>query len=173
MIIRNWFSTVALGGIFVFFAGCGGAKLPSDLPKLCPTQIEVTADGEKLAGASLLLYPVGGGENVGGVTDTKGIAKIYTRGQYAGAPAGKYRVCVNWSVTIEGPTSKKPVPTDPKELEKYNDRVAYERQGKFALEPVFKDSKNTPLEVEVAEGKNSFSVEVKLSEEGKKLKAEN
>jgi len=173
MIIRNWFSAVALWGIFVFITGCGGAKLPSDLPKLYPTQIEVVADGEKLDGASVLLYPIGSGETVGGVTDAKGIAKINTRGQYAGAPAGKYKVCVNWSVIVEGPTSKKPAPTDPKELTKYNDRVASERQGKPVLEPVYNDSRNTPLEVEVAEGKNSFSVEVKLSEEGKKLRSEN
>jgi len=36
---------------------------------------------------------------------------------------------------------------------------------------VYRDSKTTPLEVEVKEGKNSFSIEVKLSEEGKKLKS--
>ena len=169
--VRNWFSAVVLWGIFVFITGCGGQKLPSDLPKLYPTQIEVTADGEKLAGATVSLYPIGGGETVGAATDAKGIAHINTRGQYAGAPAGKYKVCVNWTVTVEGPTSKKPVPTDPGELAKYERRVADERTTKPVLEPMFRDSAKTPLEVEVVEGKNILSVEVKLSEEGKKLKA--
>ena len=162
MIVRNWFSAVALGGI-LFIAGCGGAKLPADLPKLYPAQIEVTAtDGAKIEGAVVTLSLIGGaGEPVGGSTDAKGIAKLYTRGQYAGAPAGKYKVCVNWAIILEGPTSQKPVPTDPKELDIYKRKVASERKAKPALEAVYRDTKNTPLEVEIGEGKNSFPVEVK------------
>jgi len=161
MMIRNEFTAVVLLGI-LFIAGCGGQKLPGDLPKLYPAQIEVTADGEKLAGAGVTLSLVGGaGESVGGSTDAKGIAKLYTRGQYAGAPAGKYKVCVNWSVILEGPTSQKPAPTDPAALRAYNKQVSSERTGKPALEAVYRDSKTTPLEVEIGEGKNNLSVEVK------------
>lgn len=171
MFTRNSFSLVAVLGILVFFAGCG-QKLPDDLPKLHPTQIEVTADGEKLAGAVVSLYPIGGGEAAGATTDANGIGKINTRGLYDGAPAGKYKVCVSWAITIEGPTSKKPVPTDPAELSRYNTQVIYERTAKPAVEQEFRNANTTPLEVEVLEGKNSFSMEVQLSEEGKRLKAE-
>jgi hypothetical protein len=171
MMVRNLVFSGCLWGILVFIVGCGGAKLPSDLPKLYPTQIEVTADGEKLAGATVSLYPVGSGEPAGATTDAKGIAKINTRGQYAGASVGKYKVCVNWAITVEGPTSKTPPPTDPVALDKYKTQVITEQTAKPALEPVYRDSKNTPLEVEVVEGKNNFSVEVKLSAEGQKLKS--
>jgi len=171
MIVRNGFSVVALWGTLVFFAGCG-EKMPDGLPKLHPTLIEVTADGEKLSGASVSLYPVAGGETAGASTDAKGVAKINTRGKYDGAPAGKYKVCVSWAVTIDGPTSKKPVPTDPAELEKYKTRVIYERTSKPALVKEYRDQNTTPLEVEVVEGKNNFSVEVELTDEGKRLKAE-
>jgi len=162
MIVRNEFSLVALLGSLVFIAGCGGAKLPDNLPKLHPAQIEVTADGEKLAGANVTLSLVGGGgEPVGGTTDAKGIAKLSTRAQYAGAPAGKYKVCVIKNLIIEGPTSQQPAPTDPKELDRYKQKVSNERKLEPVLEPVYRESKSTPLEVEIVEGKNEFSVEVK------------
>ena len=160
-----------LWSIFVFIVGCG-QNLPDDLPKLYPTQIEITADGEKLAGAVVTLYPVGSGEAAGAVTDDKGIAHINTRGHYAGAAAGKYKVCVNWAVTVDGPTSKKPAPTDPAALKQYESQIERERHATPALEQKFRDTKATPLEIEVVEGKNSFSVEVELSEEGRKFKAE-
>ena len=161
MFARHCFSLVALLGILVFTAGCT-QKLPDDLPKLYPTQIEVTAtDGSKLEGARLTLYPVGGGEPAGGMTNAKGVAEIVARGQYSGAPPGKYKVAVLWAILLDGPTASKPAPTDPKELAAYNDRVDREKKALPALEPQFSDSKNTPLEVEVVEGKNNLSLEVK------------
>jgi len=138
-----------------------GQTLPSDLPKLYPTQIEVYADGEKLEGAVVTLYPIGGGEPVGGTTESNGIAKLSTRVQYAGAPVGKYKVCVIKNLIIEGPTSQQPAPTDPKELDKYKQKVFGERKVESVLAPEYRESKSTPLEVEVVEGKNRFSVEVK------------
>jgi len=148
----------------VALVGCGGVKLPADLPKLYPAQIEITAnDGAKLEGAvvSLTLIGESRGEPVGGGTDAKGIAKLYTRGEYAGAPAGKYKVCVSWSLVLEGPTSQLPAPTDPKELDRYNRRVAGERKARPALAQIeYGDPARTPFEVEIGEGKNSFSLEV-------------
>ena len=152
--------SLALLGFLMVFAGCG-PKLPSDLPKLYPAQIEVVADGEKLAGATVSLYPMGDGESVGGLTDGNGIAKLQTRGKYPGAPAGQYKVCVNWAVTVEGKTSQNPPPTDPVELDRYNKRVEYERSAIPALEPIYKDPKNSPLEVEIKEGTNQLTVGVK------------
>ena len=165
MIVRNWFSAVALWSILgsiLFIAGCGGQKLPSDLPKLYPAQIEVTGnDGAKLEGAMVTLSFIGGaGEPVGGVSDANGIAKLYTRGQYAGAPVGKYKVRVDWNLIIEGPTSQKPAPTDPAELKRYRQKVYTERQSKPGLAAKYGNVDTTPLEVEIGEGKNSFPLEV-------------
>jgi len=162
MLTRNWFSVVALSGILVLFVGCS-TKLPDGMPKLYPAQIEVTAtDGEKLEGATVILTLIGGaGEPVGGVSDANGIAKLYTRGDYAGAPLGKYKVCVNRPVILEGPASQQPAPTDPKELAKYNERVASQRRAKPTLESEYMDHRQTPLEVEVIDGKNNLSIQVK------------
>ena len=161
MFARHCFSLVALLGILVFIAGCS-QQLPDDLPQLYPTQIEVTTtDGEKLERATVSLHPVEGTEPAAGITNARGIAEIVARGRYSGAPAGKYKVTVSWTIALEGPTASKPAPTDPKELAAYNDRVDRERVNKPALEPEFGDSRVTPLEVEVTSGKNSFSVEVK------------
>ena len=154
--LHNWCSLVALSGILVCFAGCG-SKLPDDLPKLYPAQIEVTADGEKLAGAIVILSPVGGGgESVGGGTDADGIAKLYTRGLYNGAPIGKYKVCVSWVVMDAEPTGKQPG------LKKFNEQIDSDIIGRAGLKPEYGDRKNTPLEVEIVAGNNSFPVEVKI-----------
>jgi len=161
MFARNSFSLVALLGILVFFAGCG-KKLPDDLPKLYPTQIEVTAtDGSKVENARLTLQPIGGGEPASGITNARGIAEIVARGEYSGAPAGKYKVMVSWMITLEGPTASQPPPTDPMELERYEDRVRREQKILPALEPEFSSITTTPFEVEVVEGKNTFQLEVK------------
>jgi hypothetical protein len=142
MFARNCFSLIALLGILVFIVGCG-QKLPADMPKLCPTQIEVTTtDGSKLERASVGLHPMGAStEASGGTTNAKGIAEIFTRGQFSGVPAGKYKVTVTWVVNIADPTSQ------PKIV--------------GGLEAEYANSGSTPLEVEVVEGKNKFSVEVK------------
>ena len=164
MFVRSSFSSVALLGILVCIAGCGGVKLPDDLPKLYPAQIEITAnDGAKIEGAvvSLTLIGEGKSESVGGGTDAKGIAKLYTRGEYAGAPVGKYKVCVSWTLVLEGPTSQQPPPTDPGALNSYNQKVFSERKLKSVLEAEYTDSKKTPHEVGITEGKNSFPIEVK------------
>jgi len=175
MNVRNNFSTFALLGTLIFIAGCGGLKVPDDLPKLHPAQIEITSDeGKKLEGAIVSLFLVGGGgEAVGAATDNKGIATLYTRDLFVGAPAGKYKVCVNWSIGVE----MTPPPEGTPQRERYDEalkRPGYEpRITQYpALEPEFQDAKNTPLEVEIVEGKNNFSLTVKLSEMGKQLAAE-
>jgi len=161
MFAHHWFSLVALSGILIFFVGCG-SNLPDDLPKLYPAQIEITAGDEKIAGAIVTLSLIGGGgESVGGGTDADGIAKLYTRGLYDGAPAGKYKVCVNWVVMDAGAAGQKPVPTDPDELKRYNEQIEREGVGRSGLEPGYGDRKNTPLEVEIVKGNNSLSIEVK------------
>ena len=161
MFARTSFSLVALLGILVFIAGCG-QKLPADLPKLYPTRVEVTADGQKLERAVVGLHLVGTTEPLsGGMTNAGGIAEIVTRGLYSGAPAGKYKVTVTWTVQLDGPTASQPPPTDPVELESYNDRVMREKRTFGALETQFRDPQTTPFEVEVVEGKNSFQLEVK------------
>jgi len=156
------FLAVALLGSLVVIAGCGGPKRPANLPKLYPAQIEIIADGEKLEGASVMLSLIGGGgEPIGGTTDAKGIAKLFTRGDYAGAPVGKYKVCVNKNLIIEGPTSQQPAPTDPRELDQYKRKVFNERKTEPCLEAEYGNPKDTPHEVEITEGKNSFSFDVK------------
>jgi hypothetical protein len=161
MFAHHWFSLLAVSGILVFFAGCG-SKLPDDLPKLYPAQIEITAGDEKLAGAIVTLSLIGGGgESVGGGTDAEGIAKLYTRGLYAGAPIGKYKVCVNWTVMDTGATGQKSVPTAPVALKKSNEQAERDVIGRSGLEPWYGDRKKTPLDIEIVEGNNSFSVKVK------------
>ena len=160
MVFSNCLISGCLIGYPCFFVG-SGSDLPDDLPKLHPAHIEITADGAKLAGASVSLFPIERGEFAGAITGDDGIAELMTRGQYLGAATGKYKVCVHWAVVVEGETSKKPAPTDPAELERYNSQVGLERTAHSGLEAEYSDPKNTPLEVEIKEGQNRLSVEVK------------
>lgn len=151
--------------LFSIFLGCG-EKLPSDLPKLVPVDVTVFLDGTPLSKATVTLYPLdmGSGQSglpVGGISSDKGVAKLKTQGRYDGSPLGKYRVCVSKSAPIEGPTSKKTPPTDPEALKAYEKKVGYEREFVNAIEKTFSDPKKSPLEIDIVDGKNTFTVEVK------------
>ena len=98
---------------------------------------------------------------MGGTTDAKGVAKLYTRVEFPGAPVGKYKVSVIKNFVIEGSTSQQPAPTDPRELDRYKRKIFQERKVEPILEPEYGDHTMTPLEAEIVEGKNSFSFEVK------------
>ena len=68
-----------------------------------------------------------------GATDDQGVAVLKTNGRYYGSPAGKYKVCVSKNAAIEGTTGKKTPPTDPEELERFNNRIEYERRYTNAI----------------------------------------
>lgn len=149
----------------LFVTGCG-EKLPPDLPKLHPASVRITLDGVPLKKAIVTLTPdhsTPGQSNlpVTGVTDDQGVAVLKTNGRYNGSPAGKYKVCVSKSAAIEGRTSKTPPPADPKELARYNKKVEDERNFVNAIAEEYSAPGKTVLELEIVDGKNSFSFDVK------------
>jgi hypothetical protein len=74
--------------------GCSRQKLPSDLPKRYPCTITILMEGIPEEGVTVLLA---GDDRWGaaGTTNESGVAKIRTAGQYAGAPAGTYKVLIS------------------------------------------------------------------------------
>ena len=148
----------------VFVLGCSKENRPEGLPKLYPTTIKIVMDGKPLEGASVNLIPESAGQwLVSGQTDSNGIVEIVTHGQFKGAPAGNYAVCVTKTHWEEGPTSKKPMPTEPFAQTAYRKQLELERKSYQAVEDSFGTQATTPLKMEVTTGKNTQDFEVKSS----------
>lgn len=127
--------------------GCGRTPTPDDLPPLHPVTLTITQNGAPLAGANVLLFAVSGEDKwaPGGVTDSAGIVLPKSQGRYAGAPVGKYKVCVSKS-----------------EIEKLSpgDSDAGKRAKAFKLvEDQYGNPETTPLEFEVVAGKNTATLD--------------
>ena len=79
--------------------GCRRQSLPPDLPKLYPRSITIHQDGVPLANAVIFLITIDESKwNAGGVTNSSGMAALYTHGLYRGVPAGTYKIIVHKAV---------------------------------------------------------------------------
>ncbi|MGL4943067.1 MAG: carboxypeptidase regulatory-like domain-containing protein [Thermoguttaceae bacterium] len=155
------FASVLFCVVSLSIVGCA-EKVPSDVPQLYPTSLTITLDGSPIEGAVVSFT----GENpgtlpVGGSTNASGVVEMFTNGRYKGAPVGKYKVTISKRQAVEGPTSKTPAPTDPAELDKYKRAVSNERKYVELVAPEFLDPGKTPLAIEVTNGKNQQTFDVK------------
>ena len=135
------------------FSGCGGKKKPSDLPPLYPVKITVIQDGNPLEGATVNL--VADGQNVrfttAGITDKNGVATIKTDIDWAGVPAGKYKVCI--SKVVSPPST--PIDTSLSFEEQRNQAMANQATRSAGTKSVvnskFRRANTTDFTIEVAE----------------------
>ena len=113
--------------------GCSQDNRPEGLPRLFPLTLTITLDDQPLDTAVVLLHAESDADakwTVGSQTDVQGKAIIMTHGQFRGAPAGKFKVCVSKSTAIgEGMM-----------LELTHD-----------VDLLFGDPKTTPLEIEISD----------------------
>ena len=119
--------------ILLIFCGCSRVNRPADLPRLFPVTLMITLDNQPLDDALVVLHMEDGPDakwTVGSRTDSAGQAVITTHGQFRGAPAGKFKVCVSKSEGIEEGGRPKLVQH---------------------VDPLFADPKSTPLEIEVSD----------------------
>ena len=159
---RSLTSFIALLFAFVIMTGCG-EKLPSGMPKLFPASITVTQEGEPLDGAMVLLIPEDSALQEwgpGGLTNASGVAVMRTNGKCKGAPLGKYKVTVT-------KTEREPHPHPEWADLPMNDpnyrqflRMAESLKAYNLVERDFGSRDRTPLQVEVASGQKSHSVDV-------------
>jgi hypothetical protein len=118
--------------ILLACGGCSRDNRPADIPRLFPVTLLITLDDQPLDDALVVLHMENGPDakwTVGSRTNTAGQAIITTHGQFRGAPAGKFKVCVSKSEGIEENGRPK--------------LVQY-------VDPLFGDPKSTPLEIEVS-----------------------
>ncbi len=126
--------------------GCG-PDVPDGFPKLYPVSIKVLQEGKPLDDAAVLLRIADGSMtwSVGGKTDTKGLAVLWTHGKYKGAPVGKFKVVLQ-KVFNEGE----------KEMNEAVDRGDYATANKIQVKSFsyvrdeYTSVATTPVEVDIS-----------------------
>ena len=152
--------------VAVLCSGCGGQKLPSDLPKLYPTVITIVQEGKPLSDALVALVNVDSSISWSCVarTDASGMATMQTNGMYLGAPEGTYKVTVSKQVSERsGPDPYAGAPDPKVDYDAYQAWYS-QNEGRIAaanarppvthtlVNPLFVDPDTTTLEVTVTPG---------------------
>ena len=146
--------------------GCSKENRPDDLPKLYPVTLTITIDGKPLGGALVNLFTEDQSISkwtIGGYTNAEGKLILATHGQFRGAPAGKFKVCVRKSELEGSPGMQEdsrprsvidPVPMAgmgggmPKTIE--------------LVAPKFGSKTSTPLEIEVPASKKMLNLTLEV-----------
>lgn len=141
----------ALVGLVILtqLVGCGPKK-PDGMPKLYPCELTFTQGGKPVEGVLVNLYPDEGCDQrwrSGGTTDASGVIRPRTEGKFDGVPVGKYKITAFKTIIEDGPA-----PTE--EQIKNGDTNFAAKQRRF-VDPQFEFPDQTPLRLEVKEGKNA------------------
>jgi len=158
---RTIFSLMALLLAMPVLTGCG-EKLPEGMPKLYPTMITITQEGEPLEGALIQLFPEDDSISQwgpSGLTNASGVVELRTNAKYKGAPLGNYKVTIikrerdphphpEWAgLPPEDPNSRRYVEIS-RALPVYD-----------FVEPHFGSLARTPLRLEVTADQKNHSID--------------
>lgn len=166
----------SLSFVLLGLNGCG-EPLPEGMPSLHSAKVTVTQGGAPLADASVTLIPEDSTLSrwpVGAKTDASGSASLQTMSKFSGAPAGKYKVIVNKSITEGEEIPAHPgASATPEQMKEYDKAMkAGGRQVFFVVEEKVRNSKTTPLSVTVeANGPNEFALDAGKAVKEKDAKA--
>lgn len=165
--IRKFFARAFLAATVAFAfvsTGCLGEKTPPDMPKLYPTTITLTQDGQPCVEASVQLLKKDDLNYkwlAGGVTDETGKCVIKTMGKFNGAPEGDFTVVVYKTVRTESETRKTtPTPADPAEAQKWAQKVAEEEKEYDYVDTKYKSVSTSDLTISIKSGKNEETIEL-------------
>ncbi|MGL4942639.1 MAG: carboxypeptidase regulatory-like domain-containing protein [Thermoguttaceae bacterium] len=140
---------------FMPVIGCG-QKYPDGFPKLYPISLTVTQEGKPLAGATVVLSSPESTLQwtIGGVTDERGVAPLWTHGQYKGAPVGRFKVTIS-KVVNEGEAEYIAA------LDREDTAAAAKIVVKSysCVEPQYGDVATTPLEVTLSAKSRTVDVD--------------
>ena len=138
------------------FAGCGKVPRPEGFPDLFPCEITITQEGQPLDEAVVRLVPEGNFRwGITGKTNASGVAKIFTHAQYAGAPAGTFKVCVSkrYDTPTQFPAPAQDAPYE--EWAAWREKCESEERPSFQLvQPKYDDVTQTPHSITITKGTN-------------------
>jgi hypothetical protein len=156
-------------GLVLLVTGCG-PTLPKGFPKLYPTILTVTQEGQPLADADVLLYSATDSSLrwvVSGRTDASGQAQLKTVAtaqiSVSGAPLGKFKVTVIKNRADEIPVLS-PVASSEEMAAHRAKMVKLKPKIYWYVEEQYIDVGKTPIEIEIQAKKNVIAVDA-----GKKL----
>ena len=159
------FRTFTLCVFSVFALGC--ERLPEGFPKLYPTTITITQEGEPLDEADVHLYRPDDPDFrwiIAGRTDSSGTARLYTlvppELRKNGAPEGKFKVTVSKTTFDAVPSA--PNPVDPPEVHRaYIEQIrTIDPHTHYFVEEEYSNLHTTQLEITVERKRNSFTLDV-------------
>lgn len=141
----SWLTAMGLGLGIQLFSGCGSSR---ELLPLYQVTGQVQADGGPLAGASVVFYPVGGGDLLQdlrprGTTNANGHFQLQTYLPGDGAPAGEFKVTIEWH--------GEPIPEDSTDVRHDANNLRPNR-----LLDTFAAPESTPINVTIANGENAL-----------------
>ena len=128
---------------------CSKGGRPPGMPALNPCTLKFSQDGAPLADAFIQLIPEDESLRrwpVNGYTDSGGIAKMVTYGQFPGVPVGHYAVVVRKTETI---TIIEPTDYSKGEHEEYS-----------LVDDKFADAKTSDIAIKIEKGKNEKSFDL-------------
>ena len=152
---------------FLFQIGCGGGpKKPDGLPKLYPVTLQLEQGGKPLAEAEVFLRSEAIGTwSCGGVSNENGVVTVRTHGQFSGAPQGKHKVIVT-KTRSNVPSADISQAKSLAEIRELEAKATAEQRASndfgstvYLVERKFSNATTTPLEIEVATGKNNFKLD--------------
>ena len=152
----------ALTLVLCLLSGCKQKPRPVGFPDLFPCTIKVTQNDQPLEGASVRLLPESGSFEwiISGTTDASGMAKIFTHADFAGAPAGTFKVIISKN---EMEPSKLVQPED-KMSDEWKEWFGKWQEEKLAtfryVKPEYDNVNTTPHSITIAKGKNTATFDV-------------
>ena len=133
----------------LLFVGCGGEKLPPDMPRLFPTTVTIVQEGIPLEGATVVLHPKDPNSrwSAAGLTDASGKVEFFTHGRYRGVPEGEYQLTVCKIYSEQSQYQEPPAGMDERT---FNNLRAAENLGVYRLvDPIYDNPTTSPLEISV------------------------
>jgi hypothetical protein len=158
---------VTLYFISLVMIGCSHQHKPSDFPNLYSYTFTVLFQGQPVEKAQVMFLPEQSGQGwaVGGKTNNRGIAEIYThQGSYmkSGIPAGTFKVTIFKDPEELEQLAKSKEEMDkmtPEEDAQYNARInEVLKTAKTIVPAILSNRAKTPLKIIVSETENTFTV---------------
>jgi len=162
--MRNSFLWLGAVALMVSSLGCGAKS-----EDVNPVTGKITYDGKPLVDARIRLESIAGGTSRvyscdSAADGTFNIEAAYAEGMKMGAPVGKYRVLVGkFEKEAASETSDPDTDIDEelKKVEALEEGDEEEEEPGTLINEKFNISSTTPLTLEVVEGENSFTIDLK------------
>lgn len=148
-----------LAAVTLLSSGCGGKKTPDGMPELYPVSVTVTQGGQPVEGVALTCFNDTLGYGVSGLSDSSGVVKLVTSGEYPGAPAAEYKVTAWKYEFTPSQCGKCPIGGDARA--EWEEKYANEYRPAYNyVDPALADKTTTTLTLTVEKGTKTAALDL-------------